>query len=268
MSDAHEPRVEYAGSSVAVRDDLRASHRAVLDALCRPGAWFTGAERIAIATESRRAPECPLCRARKAQVSRSEPAASEDHQEGSPEHPRGDHERAAGGRDLPAAVVEVAHRVRTDSGRLTRSWFEHTIAAGLAVEPYVEVVGIASLLAGLDYFCRALGVPPLPLPAPLPGEPSRHRPAGLRSGIAWVPLLAPEDATGPEADLYDAAALVPNIARALSSVPDCVRLLQRATRSHYVSLADLGNPMKGRAIDRMQIELVAARVSAINQCFY
>jgi hypothetical protein len=254
VSDAHEPPIEYAGSSVFVRDDLRASHRAVLDALRQPGAWFTGAERIAIAAESRRAPDCPLCRARKAALS--------------PEHPQGDHERAAGGRDLPAAVVEVAHRVRTDSGRLTRAWFERTIASGLAVEPYVEVVGVVTLLAGLDYFCRALGVPPLPLPAPLPGEPSRHRPAGLRTGIAWVPLLAPEDASGPEADLYDAAPLVPNIARALSAVPDGVRLLQQATRSHYVSLADLGNPMKGRAIDRMQIELVAARVSAVNECFY
>ena len=111
-------------------------------------------------------------------------------------------------------------------------------------------------------------MPPLPLPAPLPGEPSRHRPAGLRSGIAWVALLAPEDASGPETDLYDAAPAIPNIARALSSVPDHVRLLQLATRSHYLPLSDLANPRKGRAIDRMQIELVAARVSAINECFY
>ena len=254
MSAEPEVAIDYPGAGTAVRDDVRLSHRALLDALRRPGAWFTGAERIAIAAESRRAPDCSLCRARKAALS--------------PEHPRGEHERAAVGHDLSAAVVEVAHRVRTDSGRLTRAWFERAIASGLAVEPYVEVVGIVTLLAGLDYFCRALGAPRLALPEPLPGEPSRHRPAGLRSGIAWVPLLAPEDATGPEADLYDAAPMIPNIARALSCVPDAVRLLQLATRSHYVPLADLGNPMKGRAIDRMQIELVAARVSALNECFY
>lgn len=51
-------------------------------------------------------------------------------------------------------------------------------------------------------------------------------------------------------------------------MPDHVRSLQRLTRSHYLPLADVGNPRKGRAIDRMQIELVAARVSAINECFY
>lgn len=246
--------VEYAGAAVAVRGDLRDAHRAVLDALRRPGAWFTGAERIAIAAESRLAPRCALCRARKQSLS--------------PEHARGEHERTRAGADLSASVIEVAHRVRTDSGRLTRSWFERAIASGIAEGPYVEVVGIATLLAGIDYFCRALGAPPLPLPEPLPGAPSRREPAGLRSGIAWVPLLAPEDASGPEADLYDAAPMIPNIARALSSVPDHVRLLQRATRSHYVALSDLGDPMKGRAIDRVQIELVAARVSAINECFY
>lgn len=51
-------------------------------------------------------------------------------------------------------------------------------------------------------------------------------------------------------------------------MPDHVRSLQLLTRSHYLPLADIANPMKGRAIDRMQIELVAARVSAINECFY
>jgi hypothetical protein len=249
-----EVAVEYPGAGVAVRDDLRDAHRALLEALRQPGAWFTGAQRVAIAAESRHAPACALCRARKQALS--------------PEQPRGEHERTEAGAGLSAAVVEVAHRVRTDSGRLSRAWFERTIASGLAEGPYAEVVGIVALLAGIDSFCRALGVPPLPLPAPLPGEPSHHRPAGLRSGIAWLPLLAPEDASGPEADLYDEAPLIPNIARALSSVPDHVRTLQRITRSHYLPLADLGNPTKGRAIDRMQIELVAARVSAINECFY
>jgi hypothetical protein len=254
VSGAQPIAIEYAGARAAVRDDLREAHAAILDALRRPGAWFTGAQRIAIAAESRLAPSCNSCRARKAALS--------------PEQPVGEHDRTAAGSALPALVIEVAHRVRTDSGRLSRAWFERVRDAGLAEGPYVEVVGIVTLLAGIDYFCRALGAAVPPLPTPLAGEPSRHRPAGLRSGIAWVPLLAPEDATGSEADLYDAAPTIPNIARALSSVPDQVRLLQQATRSHYVPLADLGNPRKGRAIDRMQIELVAARVSAINECFY
>jgi len=254
VSSAGDLALDYSAAGVPVRDDLRDAHRTLLDGLRRPGCWFTSAARLAIATESRNAPHCALCRERKAALS--------------PEQPRGAHERTRAGRDLPDAVVEVAHRVRTDSGRLSRAWFERTLASGLDEGPYVEGVGVVTMLAGLDYFCRALGVPPFPLPPPLPGAPSRHRPAGLRSGIAWVPILAPEDASGPEADLYDASPMIPNIARALSSVPEFVRLLQHMTRSHYLALADMSNPAAGRAIDRMQIELVAARVSALNECFY
>jgi len=73
-----------------------------------------------------------------------------------PEQARGEHERSAAGADLAAAVVEVTHRVRTDSGRLTRNWFERMRASGLAEGPYAEVVGVVALVAGLDYFCRAL----------------------------------------------------------------------------------------------------------------
>ncbi len=247
----------YAAAPVAVRDDLVEAQRALLDHLRRPGSWFTGAERIAIAAESRGAGTCRLCRDRKAALS--------------PEAVRGEHDRASLGVSLAPGVVDVAHRVRTDSGRLSRAWFEHTTApgSGPAIGAYVEAVGVVALLAGVDFFCRALGVPPPALPSPLPGSPSRYTPRGLRSDVAWVPILAPEDAAGPEAELYDRdAPLIPLIARALSAVPDHVRVLQEVQRTHYLPLRALRDPKLGRAIDRMQIELVAARVSAVNECFY
>ena len=170
--------------------------------------------------------------------------------------------------ELSEALVEIAHRIRTDPQRLSRRWFDRMMAADLDEGPYVELVGLVTFLAGMDFFCRALGIPPFPLPQPLPGEPTRHRPENAKDGGAWVSMLAPEDATGPEADLYDAARQVPNIARALSLVPGHVRLLQHETRSHYVALADITDPNVERDLDRLQIELVAARVSALNECFY
>jgi len=129
-------------------------------------------------------------------------------------------------------------------------------------------VGAITFVAGLDYFCRAIGIPSFALLEPLPGEASGYVPQGLRSGEAWVSMLAPEDATGPEQGLYEGVAFVPNIARALSQVPDHVRFLQAETRSHYLDLADLADPKVRRDLDRLQIELVAARVSALNECFY
>lgn len=250
-ADSSDLTLDYSAAPAPIRQDLRETQRKLLDYLRRPGCWLTGAERLAVAAESRNALSCPLCRERKSALS--------------PEHARGEHATVT---DLPPNLVEVSHRVRTDSGRLSKSWFEKTLASGLAAEAYVEAVGIVTLLAGADAFCRAIGIPPHRLPAAIPGEPSRQRPAGTRDGVAWVPMLMPEDATGPEADLYPNVPLVPNIARALSLLPDHARCLQDWIATHYVPLADLQNPTVGRELDRMQIELVAARVSAINECFY
>ena len=52
-------------------------------------------------------------------------------------------------------------------------------------------------------------------------------------------MIAPEDATGPEADLYGDAEVVPNIVRALSLVPPEVRALRRAADTHYVPVAQV-----------------------------
>jgi hypothetical protein len=142
------------------------------------------------------------------------------------------------------------------------------LAAGLEEGPYVELVGVVTFTAGLDYFCHALGIPHFGLPEPVPGEPSHYRPQNARGGTAWVAMIAPEDATGPEADLYFQGDFVPNIARALSLVPDHVRILQLESASHYVPMGDIPDPTVRRDLDRLQIELVAARVSAMNECFY
>ncbi len=80
-------------------------------------------------------------------------------------------------------------------------------------------------------------------------------------------MIAPEDATGPEADLYRGE-FVPNIMRALSLVPDEARALQRSSDAHYVPVSQIPDPTVRRALDRPQMELVAARVSALNECFY
>jgi hypothetical protein len=243
-----EIELDYRAARAEIREDLRASHRELVDYLRRPGAWFTGAERNAIAREARLALDCALCRERKRALS--------------PEHAQGVHATTG---ELPAALVDVIHRVRSDPGRLSRRVFETALSAGVSVGEYVEAVGIASFAAGLDTQCRALGIPAFPLADPLPGRPPRRLPEGLREGTAWVPLLAPEDLHGPESDLYGGSRFVPHIVRALSAVPDHVRALRRWSDAHYVALTDFE---ARRAIDRMQIELVAARVSALNQCFY
>jgi hypothetical protein len=243
--------LDYAPAGVAVREDLRRAHGRLLRHLASPGSWWTGAERVAIAAESRNAAACGLCRERKGALS---PAAVQ-----------GEHESLGA---LPAPLVDVIHRVRTDPGRLSRSWFDGILASGLDEGSYVEAIGLVAMLAGVDSFARALELPPFPLPEPLPGTPSRHRPASARPGTAWVAMIAPEDAEGPEHDLYGTADFVPNIVRALSLVPDHVRVLRELSSAHYMGFAEIPDFRRRGALDRMQMELIAARVSSLNECFY
>jgi hypothetical protein len=45
-------------------------------------------------------------------------------------------------------------------------------------------------------------------------------------------------------------------------------VLRRSSDAHYVPAEQIPDPSVRRVLDRMQMELVASRVSALNQCFY
>jgi hypothetical protein len=234
-----------------IRQDLLACRERVLERLGGAGTWWTGSERLAIAAEARAAADCALCRERKSAIS---PYAVE-----------GSHESAG---ELAPIVVDAIHRIRTDPGRLSRRWLDEVLAGGVSDAELVELIGVVVSAVGLDTFSRALGQPAEPLPAPRGGEPSRRRPASAKPGQAWVAMIAPEDAAGEEADLYGAGVFVPNIRRALSLVPDSARMLAEFVGTHYMPVDEMIDIARGRAIDRRQMELVAARVSALNGCFY
>lgn len=233
-----------------IRADLLAAQDRFLEHVRSPGTWWSGAERSAIAAASRAADDCALCRERKAALS--------------PNTVSGSHE---GPSDLSPEVVDVIHRVRSDPGRLSKAWFEDVMQR-LDEGRYVELIAISTMTAGQDYVARALGAPPLALRSPLVGEPSRYRPPSANRDVAWVAMIPAAEAIGPEADLYDEG-MVPNIERALSLVPDEVRALRAIAEPHYMSFAEIADPTTRLPhLDRLQMELVAARVSALNECFY
>jgi hypothetical protein len=241
----------YDAAPFAVREDLAAAHRRAWDRIARPGTWWTGGERVAIAAETRNAPGCALCRESKAALS--------------PFAVKGDHDSLGA---LPGPVIEIIHRLRNDPGRLTRQWYEGVVA-DVGDARYVEIVGVVVTVVGVDVFARAIGVEPRSLPTAAAGEPSRLRPGSAKPSGAWVPMIAVEDAEGPEADLYGSRAFVPNVRKALSLVPAEVRsFFGDLGDAHYFDIDEMMDIMKERAISRAQIELLAARVSALNQCFY
>ena len=242
-----------ADAPFAVRADIGAAHRKYWQTLARPGSWRTGAERVAIAQESRQAVDCTLCRARKAALSPNAVVGRHDH-----------------GPGLPEMAVDAVHRVVTDQNRITRKYVDDNAAAGLlSKEAYVELVGVVVAVFSIDEFHRALGLALEPLPQPQPGEPSRYRPAILSEDIGFVPTVPREGGVGPEADLWTHTRAA-NVVRALTLVPDALRDWRELGAAQYLSFAGMANYVKddNRAIDRLQMELVAGRVSAVNECFY
>lgn len=243
---------EYADAPYPVRPDISAAYRTYWEALARPGSWWTGAERVAIARETRNALTCEYCAARKAALSPYGFAGAHDHDGG-----------------LPDRAVDAVHRIVTDQTRITGAWVEDNAAHGLSKEAYVELVGVVVAVFSIDEFQRALGLPVEALPEPVPGEPTRYRPAHLAEDIGFVPTVPPEGAVDGEADLWPSGRSA-NVIRALTLVPDAFRAWRALAAAQYLSIEGMSNFVKNaaRTIDRKQMELVAGRVSAINECFY
>lgn len=243
----------YENLAYPIRSDIPKTNRAIWDHLARAGCWWTGAERVAMAAEVRCARSCALCRKRKTSLA--------------PDSVEGEHDDHG---QLPPPVVEAVHRLATDSGRLKKTWFDGLIENGLTDAMYVEIVAVVAVVLAVDEFHHALGLPLEPLPDPIAGEPSRYRPPGAKPADAWVPVILAEDAVGEEADLYGGGNRIVNVVSALSLIPDSVRMADRILNTYYVFGADMPNLSKnsGRALKRSQMEFIAARVSAMNDCFY
>lgn len=238
--------------TLPVRDDITGAFRGAWDHISGPGSWWTGAQRIAIAAEFRNARSCKLCKDRKAALS--------------PNAVSGEHDSLG---ELSPVVVDVIHRIGTDPGRLTATWYEQTMAGDITDGQYVEIVGVIACVIPVDAFHRALGIPIEPLPEPRSGDATGYRPNGATLSGGWVPMMRERDLDSNEAGLYGEGASG-NVIRALSLVPAELKMVHALSVAMYIpqnQISDFG-ASGDRAIDRRQIELLAARVSAINECFY
>jgi hypothetical protein len=244
----------YNDSPYPVRNDLIEAYRAAWDKLAQPGNWWTGAERIAIANETRLAVQCDFCRERKQALS--------------PYGMVGEHQH---GGDLDELAVDAVHRIITDQGRITQAYIDDNAARGLSEECYVELLGIVVLVFSIDEFNRGLGLSLEPFPAPIAGEPDHYRPELAARGTGFVAMLPQNGATGAEEDLWSIKGRSANVLRALSLVPNAVRAWCELGEAQYLAqdqmMSEHGT-IPGREIDRMQVELVAGRVSSYNECFY
>lgn len=218
------------------RDGVASLHAQVLAELAAPGDVWDAFSRRAALEEARAARTCELCDARRGTLS--------------PEAITGEHGPSG---ILSAASVEVIHRVVNDPGRLTRRWADAQIAA-LGDAVYAELVAITAIIVAIDVYARSIGVPPPDLCEPIDGPPARERPAGLGDVGAWIPMTEQK--------------VLANVSRALSLVPVTNTTWRTLVNDSYSRGPQMLALTWERALSRPQVELVAARVSQLNECFY
>lgn len=236
----------YADSPYAVSEDLVAVHVRQLQSIALPGTWYSGAQRRTVGVEARNA----------------------GYAAGLLETPSGGPEQ--GDCELPQSVLRVVRTIAASVHELDKDFFDAAIADGINEAEYVEVVGLVSRLVDLDVFARGIGVSPRPLPPAATGEPNRERPDTALIEHAWVPTVP----NGPEGGEIGGALYhgqpMPYIVRALSLVPDELRAHVELEIAHYTRLDKLFDYdyQHHEGLTRPQAELVAGRVSALNDCFY
>lgn len=231
----------FEGCQLPIRESTASTFREVWQKLGNSGPNWSGRDRMDIIREARASLDCKLCEQRLDALS--------------PNAVTGDHDTVTA---LDSAAIEVVHRLRTDPARMTKSVFKTAMNDGLTDCQYVELVGVVATSVIIDTLHQALG---LDVPDTLVGSTAlptgEQPPADVVEAGAWV-RIAPGDGKLNEAGIPRQA----NIVRSMGLVPSIIALFFAVMREAYF-LVNL--PI---SISRSQAEFIAARVSALNQCFY
>lgn len=237
----------YADAAVPIPPATDALHSDELVSYSQPGTWGSAAMRTAIAAE-----------ARKARV------------EAKVQESIGD-EATADICEVPAAARRLARDVALGGININREYCEQVQAEGVTEGAYVEIVGLVARLAHLDVFARGIGVASRPLAEPVDDTaPSYARPPEAKQeGFFTASIPSPPGGGDAGAALFGKTP-TPNILRSLSLVPAEAARLINVLDQEYFSMDTIFDMTYSShdALSRPQIELVAARVSALNQCFY
>lgn len=160
--------------------------------------------------------------------------------------------------NLSELTLHVVDKICTEPGNISPTWAQHAISE-LGEGAYAEIIGIIILLLPVDLLCHYLGAELMPLPSPQTGEPSREYPLDLRDNGAWIRQTA---------TAIDNPELV-NVSRAISIVPRENELRRALVDAMYMEgHSFFDTRWERKAVSRRQLEIVATRTSAINECFY
>jgi hypothetical protein len=153
--------------------------------------------------------------------------------------------------EVAAVVAEAARAVSTRAHQIRREWVDQLVERGLDRCAYVEIIGVVSRLEAIDGFEFGVGRPLRQLPATHHGEPTGVTDSTAADNGAWVPTVGP-----------------PSAPVALSAVPDDHAALHEIHGAFFITNEQIPDFGLVRDLIRPQMEMVAARTSLVNECFY
>jgi alkylhydroperoxidase family enzyme len=236
----------YADSKYPVNDELSGAHALQFEKFAQAGTWGTADQRLAVIAE-----------ARQAGIEAGLLEAPED-----------------GGAEstvtLPEELCAVIRTLAVDCKAVDMETYQRARAAGLSDPEYAELVAIVSFVVDLDVFARGIGVPLRPFRDPQPGNPLRDIPEEAVPEKAFVPTIPNVPDCGPFGTELYGGHFKPYIMRGLSLVPDEYRAHVALEQAQYNPLPKVPvvEYCHHAGLTRPQVEVVAGRVSALNDCFY
>ncbi len=154
---------------------------------------------------------------------------------------------------LPAPLEEATRRIAVHAASIRGTDVARWELEGLDPFSFIELTGIVSRLAAIDVTSFGLGRELRELPEPeLFGDPSRTKPEGAVITTGWAPTIGPAGAPS-----------------ALTAVPPEAEAMFDLHGVLYATIDEMFDLQLVRdGLTRPQIELVAARTSSLNECFY
>ena len=153
--------------------------------------------------------------------------------------------------ELDETTTRAVRTMASAPWTIRGTWLESLVADGLTMAQYVEAAGVVARTVAIDTFLASLGLDEAQLPDPEDGMPTEAIDERARRVQAWVPMVGGA-----------------SITQALSLVPSENTALETLHGALYLTYEEMSDPTPGKALTRPQMELIAARASAINECFY
>lgn len=148
-------------------------------------------------------------------------------------------------------VRDAAKIVATNAGSITQEMVEGFVADGLSLLHYVELVGIIARTTAIDSATVGLGNGLEPYLPAVPGMPTNAVSPAAKKRSAWVPTVGAAGATS-----------------ALSAVSAEDRAQEQLHGALYLSYQEMGDWVINKGLSRPQMELMAARTSLLNNCYF